>query len=122
MTRRTIGAYTAALSFVNEPLIELKGNGIIIDFERAMREAIKKVSDIPVFGCLFHHVQAIQRKMRSMEDLFELIQTNEDANFLFRKFQALALLPTNMIKDNFVFLLREALETYQFSQFAPFVK
>lgn len=122
MTRRTIAAYIAALSFANEHLIELKGNGIVIDFENAMRVAIKKVSpNLPVFGCLFHHIQAIQLKMRSMTDLFELIRTNEDAEFVFRKFQALAVLAPNMIKDNFVFLLREALETHKFSQFAPFV-
>lgn len=122
MTKRTIEAYTAGLKFVNEHLIELIGNGIIIDFESAMRAALKKVApNLPVLGCLFHHVQAVQRKMASMTELFELIRTNEDAAFLFRKFKSLALLPPNMIRDGFVSLLRETLEKHKFNQFAPFI-
>lgn len=123
MTRRTIEAYVAALSFVDTNLIKLQGKGIIIDFEDAMRSALRRVSpDLPIFGCLFHFMQALQRKMKSMTTLFELVRTNEDAKFLFRKFQSLALLPANKIKDEFVILLREALDTFKFTAFAPFVE
>lgn len=123
MTRRTIEAYVAAPSFINQNLLELQGAGIIIDFEDAMRSALKKVSpNIPIYGCLFHYMQALQRKMKSMTALFDLIRTNTDAKFLFRKFQSLALLPANMIKGEFVSLLREALDTNKFTEFAPFVE
>lgn len=122
MTRRTICAYAAALSFVNQKLIELDGLGIIIDFENAMRLALKIVCpNLPIYGCLFHYMQALQRKIKSIPSLFQLIRTNPDAKFLFRKFQALALLPANLIKDCFVYLLRETLETFQFKEFAPFL-
>lgn len=123
MTRRTTEAYVAALEFVNQNLIEINGCGIIIDFENAMRAALKKVSpEIRVHGCLFHFMQAITRQMASMKSLYELIRTNADAKFLFRKFQSLALLPANLIKNEFVSLLKEALVTFKFNEFAPFVE
>lgn len=122
MTRRTIEAYVAALDFVNQNLFELKGKGIIIDFENAMRAALKKVSpDLPVYGCLFHFMQALTRQMKSINALYELIRTNVDAKFLFRKFQSLALLPANLIKGEFISLLRETLDIHKFTAFAPFV-
>lgn len=122
MSRRTIEAYTAGLKFVHQNLIELRGAGIIFDFELAMRAALKTIApDLPVYGCLFHYMQALQRMMTSMTTLFNLIRSNQDAKFVFRKFQALALLPANMVKDGFVSLLREALEKFKFSEFAPFI-
>lgn len=122
MTRRTTNAYVAALQYVNENIIELKGMGIIIDFEKAMRAALKKVSpNIPILGCWFHFCQALRRQMASMEHLFALIKDNSDAKNIFRKFQCIALLPYDKIKDAFVYLLREALEEKRFKEFAPFI-
>lgn len=123
MSRRTTEAYEAAINFVNQNLIEMDGSGIIIDFENAMRTALKMACpNLPIHGCLFHFMQAISRKMRSMKTLYDLIRTNEDAKFIFRKFQSLALLPASMIKDEFISLLREALNKYKFTEFAPFVE
>lgn len=86
MTRRTIEAYEAALDYVNQNLIELAD--IIIDFENAMRAALKRVCpNLSIYGCLFHFMQAITRKVASMSALFELVRTNPDAKFLLRKFQ-----------------------------------
>lgn len=66
MNRRTTEAYVNALKFVHENLIELVGKGIIIDFESAMRAALKVVvPNLPILGCLFHHIQALQRKMNN---------------------------------------------------------
>lgn len=125
MTRRTIEAYEAALRYANT-LIELDSQytaGIIIDFENAMRTALKNVCpNIRVHGCLFHFMQAITRKVPSIPALFELVRNNEDARFLLRKFQSIALLPANKIKDEFASLVRETLGTHKFNQFATFVE
>lgn len=123
MTRRTIEAYEAAISFVNENLIELEAAGIIIDFENATRTAVKRVCpNLRVHGCLFHFMQAITRKVASMSTLFQLVRTNPEARCLLRKFQSLALLPANKIKGEFVSLLRDALNTHKFTEFAPFIE
>lgn len=110
MTRRTTEAYVNALEYIHEKLIPLKGKGIIIDFEKAMRAALKKVSpDIVVLGCWFHFCQAIRRKMVSIKDLAELVRTDAKAKNFFRRFQCLALLPACMIEDAFMELSTEAL-------------
>lgn len=119
MSRRTKNAYISALRFVNDNLIQLTGS-IIIDFEAAMRNSLKVVSpNIIILGCLFHHDQALLRKAVSLPELYKLIRTNKDAYFEFRKYQSLALLPSYMIKDAFVALLRETLQKYP--EFAPFL-
>lgn len=119
MSRRTIGAYVCALRFVNDKLIELVGS-IIIDFECAMRKALQIVTPtITILGCLFHYDQALLRKAASIPELHKLIRTNKEAYFEFRKYQSLALLPSHMIKDAFVCLLRETLKKYPV--FAPFI-
>lgn len=96
MTHRTTDAYAAALQYVNDNIFEINGSGIIIDFEKAMRAGIKRVSpNIRILGCWFHFAQALKRKMASLTNLFTLIRSNPDAKIIFRKFQTLALLPHN---------------------------
>lgn len=122
MTNRTTDAYVAALKYVNDHLLEINGSGIIIDFEKAMRAAVKKVApNIPILGCWFHFCQALRRQMASMKNLLALTKENFDAKLIFRKFQCLALLPYDKIKDGFVYLLREALNENEFKEFAPFI-
>lgn len=122
MTRRTTAAYVAALEYVNKEIIALKGRGIIIDFESAMRASLSIVApDLPIYGCWFHFCQALRRMMASMKPLHTLIRTNQDAKYIFRKFQCLALLPYDKMNDAFVFLLREALNDFKFNEYAPFI-
>lgn len=119
MTRRTTAAYVNALEYVNENLLPLEGEGIVLDFEKAMRAALKIVApNLPAHGCFFHHVQALLRKMMSMPDLFQLIRTNVEAKALFRKFEVLALLPASMIEMAFKATLQETFA--KFKEFAPF--
>lgn len=123
MTKRTVQAYIGALKYVHEKLIELVGQGIIIDFEQAMRTAIKTLfPELAVFGCWFHHCQALRRAVASNKKLFHLIRNNPDAKLLFRQFQCLALLPADRIETAFVWLLRQTLEEHNFSEFAPFLE
>lgn len=122
MTKRTKESYIGGLTYVHNNLIELNGDGIIIDFEIAMRTALKFVApNLKVFGCWFHHVQCLRRMMASMKELFELIRTNNDAKAIFRKFQCLALLPASDIERAFIWLLREALEVFKFAQYSQFI-
>lgn len=120
MSKRTTEAYINALRYVNDNLLQLEGKGIIMDFEKAMRAAMRVVApNLPSYGCFFHHVQALTRKMRSFSALFELIRDNEEARALFRKFQVLALLPASLIETAFKSTLQETL--LKFKEFAPFV-
>lgn len=110
MTRRTVEAYTAALKYIHENLIPLSGKGFLTDFEKAMRLALYIVlPSIIVYGCWFHFCQAVRRKMTSMKDLAALVRKDISAKNLFRRFQCLASLPSNVIEKEFVELSKEAI-------------
>lgn len=111
MTRRTTEAYVSALKYVHTYLIPLFGKGFIIDFEKAMRSALRRVvPNVKVIGCWFHFCQAVRRKAASMKNLFELIRTDSEVNLFFRRFQCLALLPGEHIEETFMKLSRDALK------------
>lgn len=75
MSRKTTEAYFNLLKYVHEELIEMNGSGIIIDFEKAERQALHQLqTGIRIFGCWFHFCQALRRKITSMEELFELLR------------------------------------------------
>lgn len=110
MSKRTTEAYDAALKYIHKNLIPLVGSGIIIDFEKAMRAALRNLNTtIKIYGCWFHFCQALRQKAASMKDLFELIRNNQSTKDIFRRFQCVALLPVDLIEPIFMKLSREAL-------------
>lgn len=120
MTHRTVQAYKAAFKFIHENLISLDGDGIIIDFESAMRTALlKTIPGIKVFGCWFHFCQCLRRKMASLPILFREYRSDAKVQEIFRQFQCLALLPPEMIEPIFLRLSRDALKTSE--NFAVFI-
>lgn len=101
-------------------MIPIAGKGIIIDFEKAERLALKGLeSGIDILGCWFHFCQALRRKLASMSDLYELVRKNDKAKGIFRQFQCLALLPAEMIESSFIELSKEALKCSKL--FAPLI-
>lgn len=122
MSRRTTEAYSTALEYLHQNLIPLVGNGIIIDFEKAMRSALHNLNTgINILGCWFHFCQALRRKMASVKLLFEIIRTDHTAKDIFRRIQCLALLPPDQIQPAFINLSREGLKhSENFSEFIDY--
>lgn len=122
MSRKTTEAYFNILKYVDEELLPLSGSGIIIDFEKAERQAISKLkTGIKIFGCFFHFCQALRRKLASMGQLFELVRNQEKVKNIFSQFQCLALLPAAEIEDSFKKLAKKALkETILFANFIDY--
>lgn len=103
MTNRTTQAYESVFEYIHNFILPLNGKGIITDFEQALRNGLKNVvPDTPLYGCWFHHCQALRRKLASIPKLFEISRND-------RK-----------IKDSFDQLAYEALQNYP--EFADFVK
>lgn len=120
MSSRTTKAYQSVFEYIHKNILPLHGKGIITDFEQALRNALKSVSpETPLFGCWFHHCQALRRKVASIPELFEIIRKEAKAAEFYRKMQCLALLPADKIKDAFDQLAYDALQTYP--EFAKFV-
>lgn len=125
MSKRTIAAYESAFRYIHENLIPLRGEAIIIDFEKAIRKALVQVlrsidSVLVILGCWFHFCQALRRKVAQMSELFEKINTDEKYRDIFRRFQCLPLLPLHHIESSFRDLAKEALNLDK-QLFAPFV-
>lgn len=100
MSRRTIEAYESTFKYINDNLIPLKGEGIIIDFEKAMRKGLKRIlkankSEMPILGCWFHFAQALVRKLAKISILAEKTKIDEKYKDIFRRFQCL---PFNISK------------------------
>lgn len=110
MRKRTIEAYLSVLEYIHNNIIPIRGKGFIIDFEKAMRQALRRVApNIPILGCWFHMCQALRRKLASIKELFELVRSDSECKEHFRRFQCLALLPEKDITPIFIRLSREAL-------------
>lgn len=125
MSRRTIEAYESAFDYIHANWIPLRGNGIIIDFEKGMRTALKRVlkkvnSNMQILECWFHFCQALRRKITQLSPLFEKVRADENYHSIFRRFQCLPLLPLHHIENSFRALSKEALKLDR-DLFHPFI-
>lgn len=120
MTNRTTAAYTSVFEYIHNNILSLNARGIITDFELALRNGLRNVvPDTPLYGCWFHHCQALRRKVASNPKLFGLIRRDKNAREIYRTFQCLALLPADKIKSAFDQFAYKALE--QFPEFVKFI-
>lgn len=121
MSNRTTASYEKVFNYINTEILNLDGATIMTDFERAMRNALRKIAPNSVLlACWFHFCQALRRKIASIPELFFLIRSNTEARIFYRQFQCLALLPADKIEAAFVQLAYNALK--KFKQFERFVK
>lgn len=108
-------AYESVFRYIHDNLIPLRGEAIIIDFEKGMRRGPKNVlkevgSNMDILGCWFHFCQALRRALARMPELFDKVQSDEVYKEIFRRFQCLPLLPMNHIEKEFRDLCKEALK------------
>lgn len=121
MDVRTAEAYTHVFKYINENIFNLECASFTSDYERALRNALRHVIPMAILiPCWFHHKQAVRKKASQLPIFFHLIRTDESAAHLYQKFQALALLPPDMIIDAFNALKEVAISTYG-HKFKPFV-
>lgn len=125
MSKRTIPAYENAFQYINRNLIPLRGQAIIIDFEKAMRRGLLLVlrangSMMAILGCWFHFCQALRRKLLKLPDLAHKIRTNDKYKDIFRRIQCLPLIRCEDIEPTFKDLGKEALKLDK-KLFAPFL-
>lgn len=121
MSNRTTAAYESVFNYIHENLLQLNARGIITDFERALRNGLRSVvPDTKLYGCWFHHCQALRRKVASIPKLFALIRKDKKAKEYYRLFQCLALLPANKIEPAFNQIAHIALKS--FPEYTKFIE
>lgn len=105
-TNRTQELYARMLRYVEANVCRLRPKSIMMDYERAMRLAIREVyPNTTLRGCLFHYTQAVKRKAgRKMP--------GHSRSRLIRKMlgyaKALPLLPASQIMEGFEVVKKEA--------------
>lgn len=93
----------------------------ITDYETAMRNDIEICyPGAKVYSCWFHFCQAVKKKISQLPELNTLIRTNKEVYCLYRKFQALPLLPPANIEEAFKELSEIAM-TKSNVDFMPFL-
>jgi hypothetical protein len=73
---------------------------VMADFERSLRNAIKKIfPHVTLLGCNFHHVQCLRRKARKTAGLASKVLYKSQHHFILKLFMRISLLPIECI-DN----------------------
>lgn len=121
MSNRTQIAYTRIFKYIDKHICSLLCARFTTDYETAMKNALRVCfPDSQLVSCWFHFVQAVRRKATKIPTLYHLIRTNPKAAALYYKFQAIALLPPNLIDKAFSDLSRDATK-FNRDAFQPFV-
>lgn len=125
MDRKTQIAYEDVFQFITEHVYKLhQSQSFTSDYERAMRNALKKLYPTAQFyACYFHYTQAVKRRLSQLPGLLELIHGDELARSIYKRAQCLPLLPADYIPDAFKGLVSEAakLDVDKKATFRPFL-
>ncbi|XP_044317503.1 uncharacterized protein LOC123038074 isoform X1 [Drosophila rhopaloa] len=118
MTRKTELCYQHLFLYIDSNICCLKGASFISDYEKAMRNALKKLHpSMNFFACWFHFTQAC-KKTPGFE---KMLNCNKHAYVLFLKFLYLPLLPATKIVEAFNMLKCQA-KSLEKIMFSPFLK
>lgn len=101
MSRKSEKSYTHIFQTLKK-LFPLGGKSIIMDFELAMRNALKNIyPNTELNTCWFHFCQAAKRRARKLPNFVNAVATNEEARSAYYKLLALPLLPAKDIIPTF---------------------
>lgn len=79
------------------------------DFEKAMRNALRKCFPKPeLYTCWFHFTQAVKKHASKQSNFIALIRSNKEAQHIYYKLMCLPLLPPGEILAAFNKLKEEA--------------
>lgn len=114
MDRKTELAYIDIYKYIHENIINLNGKAFMTDYEKAMRNGLKKLfPNAEMNACWFHFTQAVKKHVKKFPALVKLIQSNSEAAKIYYKLQAIPLLPKDQIISAFFMLKSQAVETHR---------
>lgn len=109
MTHKSEKCYTHLFQYIRDNIINLEGNSFMTDFEKSMRNALRKIfPNIKYYNCWFHFCQAVIRKCKAIPGFLNFVRSSPQLNQLLHKFLVLPLLPAEKIKEAFALLKLEA--------------
>lgn len=109
MTRKLECSYAHLFEYINTSILELKPATFMTDFEKGMRNAIKKIwPDANQFTCWFHYCQAIKRHSVQIPEFMTIVRGDRGTLKLYYDVMCLPLLPAANINEAFMELKLEA--------------
>ncbi|KAG0441727.1 hypothetical protein DMUE_0837 [Dictyocoela muelleri] len=102
MKNKSKVSYVNAFSYLKSKIKNLKKFNITIDFEMASLSAFKEVfGDSKIYGCFFHFTKLLFRSIQRL-GLVNEYKKNVYLREIFRMIVALAFVPIENIKDEFL--------------------
>lgn len=122
MTNKSQKCYEHALKYFEEHVFALNCVSFTTDYERAMRNALRKLHpNTKQYGCYFHYCQAVKKNAWKTAGLVNLIRSNPNARSVYFRIMCLPLLPAEYIGNMFMELRDEANKIDR-STFRPFLQ
>lgn len=109
MSRKTEICYRHLFKFIESEIMSLQCESFMTDFERAMRNALRKqYPRVHLFTCWFHFCQAAKRHASQIPTFMAAIRQDKAAATIYHKFLCLPLLPADDIEAAYYELALEA--------------
>lgn len=122
MSNKSQRAYTHAFQYIDTSIFPLHCADFTTDYELAIRQSLRQCfPSSKLVACWFHYVQALRRKASKLSTLFSRIRSNSEVENLYYQFQALALLPADIIIETFEKLKAKAI-SLDSEAFIPFIE
>lgn len=121
MSNKSEGCYSHVFDYIQKNVCSLHCAIFVTDYERAMRNALKKMfPQSKQTSSWFHFCQAVKKKASTIPTFFNLIRNNSEAAFIYRQLQCLPLLKDTNIILTFEILSAQANRLNK-NAFAPFL-
>lgn len=109
MSNKSEACYSHVFDYIQKNVCSLKCAIFVTDYERAMRNALKKLyPQSQQTSCWFHFCQAVKKKASMIPTFYNLIRNDSEAALLYRQFQCVPLLKSNNIIPAFEILSTQA--------------
>lgn len=125
MTRKTEACYIHLFEYIDEYIMKLMPASFMTDFERAMRNALKKVWPlVDLFTCWFHYCQAIKKHSSQIPEFMGILRGEPSTLKTYYEIMCLPLLPSHQIQDAYNEIKLEATTRYGelYSKFMRYVE
>lgn len=109
MSNRKKESYAAVYKYIDENLLGMVCKSFMTDYEVAMSDEFKKVTnDGRATHCFFHACQAVKRNGAKIPGFSHYLRSNPHAERIYYKLMSLPLLPADKIRVAFQQLKNQA--------------
>ena len=119
MSNKTKLIYDHVIQFINNNFFEFNAVSFITDYEKALRNSLKKHFPLArLKGCWFHYCNALRRNASPMN--IRKLKTNKEALRIYKKLMILPLLAPQHIAEAYTLLKNDCRKIKNYPEFKNF--